>query len=108
MARTLLLLALAIGCGSGEPQRPVPTLVPSSSDPQRNVLVMDDGFDLAVPELRGVVAGAYTVVCRPSRPPPREPAELAEAKAQALAALRERDDQCHLEAGVEAKADPLA
>jgi subtilisin family serine protease len=103
-ATGLALCAAALtGCGDDGQK------VSSSHDPRQNVLVMDDGFDTKAEAFKGRLAGLYTVVCRdemPSTQPP--PASFAEAKARALASLQNRDDRCHLEAGVVDKPDPLA
>jgi hypothetical protein len=81
---------------------------PSSPDPQRNVLVMDDGFDVSVAALRTHVSAAYTIVCRSGTAAGPEPADFAAAKERALAALSVRDELCHLEPGLAVKPDPLA
>jgi hypothetical protein len=112
LSRRSGLSALAVvlwGCGGGEGGANDPGFAPSSPDPQRNVLVMDDGFDLSVPALRGRVAAAYTIVCRPAGGGDSQvPATFEEAKARALASLRNRDELCRLDRGVAAKPDPLA
>jgi hypothetical protein len=109
MARvfTACALVLVSACGPGT-GRPDPGPAPVSPDPQRNILVLDDGFDLSVEPLRGHVAASYTIVCRPEGAPGAAPADFQEAKARALASLDGRDDQCRLEPGLAVKSDPLA
>jgi hypothetical protein len=54
-----LSLGLAVGgCGGA-----TPTFVPASSNQQQNVMVIDEGFDLSVGELRGKVVAAFTEDC---------------------------------------------
>jgi hypothetical protein len=104
-----------VGCGGGSGV----SLVPASSNPQQNVMVIDEGFDLSVSDLRGRVAAAYTEACAD------EPAVGADAAASAdagnadaggsfdqmkqalLMALSTPDDSCHLTTGIGAKSDPL-
>jgi hypothetical protein len=114
--RGIALLAggvLLAGCGGSSG----PAFVPASADPRQNVMVIDQGFDLSVTELRGRVAAAYTQVCQQSTggggtdggsgdagPPP----SFDQMKEMYLAELAVQDDSCHLQQGVSAKPDPLA
>jgi hypothetical protein len=121
--RAWLAVTLVLACGGG-----APGVVESSPDPRRNVLVIDDGFDLTVPVFAGRVAGAYSIVCAhraaqatevdagppapvqvDGGPSGGEPdAGLNERKAGLIASLRVRDTNCRLEPGIEPKPDPLA
>jgi hypothetical protein len=99
---TTALLGLALaGCNDGPPGK--------SKNHQQNVLVIDDGFDTTVEPLKGQVAGAYTITCKtPSDGSGgTPPASFDEAKAQALAALKVKDDSCHITEGVTKKPDPM-
>jgi subtilisin family serine protease len=109
-----IIALFAAGCGSGSSG---PAFVPASADPRQNVMVIDQGFDLTVTDLRGRVAAAYTQVCQPASggggtdagsadagPPP----SFDQLKQQYIAALAMPDDSCHLDQGVSAKSDPLA
>jgi len=51
--------ALLVGCGGDSGF----SLVPASAKQQQNVMVIDEGFDLSIAELRGRVAAAYTETC---------------------------------------------
>ena len=112
-------LALA-GCGGGSGF----SLVPASSSQQRNVMVIDEGFDLSVGELRGLVAAAYTESCadEPAVAPDAAAstdagnadagnadagASFDQMKQALLTALSAPDDSCHLTTGIGAKPDPL-
>jgi hypothetical protein len=76
-------------------------------------MVIDEGFDLSVSELRANVAAAYTIVCDgTAAPDPGDPTgdantALATLKQHYIAALMTADDSCHLAAGISAKHDPL-
>jgi hypothetical protein len=108
---------VATGCGDNiSPE----SLVPASANPRRNVMVIDEGFDLSVREFHGRVAAAYTERCRATDDSGTPAAATADAdggadggsfadlKRQVIADLAIRDDSCHLEKGVSAKADPMA
>ncbi len=58
----VLMAALLVGCGGGGGGG----LVPASKQQQHNVMVIDQGIDVSVPDLQGKVAGAYTEVCADS------------------------------------------
>jgi hypothetical protein len=105
----------AVGCGGGSG----PPLVPASASRQQNVMVIDEGFDLSVSELRGRVAAAYTETCADEPASDADAAVSADAGADAgvsfdqmkqdlIAALAVPDDSCHLSVGIGAKADPFA
>jgi hypothetical protein len=92
---------LGSGCHNGG-------LAGKSKSRQQNVLVIDDGFDPTVDRLQGRVAGLYTITCKTdSGSGGAEPATFEEAKAQALAQLKVKDDSCHITEGVTKKPDPL-
>ncbi len=59
LASSCLALGLAGGCGGDGGF----SLVAPSHNQQQNVMVIDDGFDLSVSELRGRVAAAFTETC---------------------------------------------
>jgi Subtilase family len=105
----------AVGCGGGSGF----SLVPASSNRQQNVMVIDEGFDLSISELRGRVAAAYTETCADEPTSDADAAVSPDAGADAgvsfdqmkqdlIAALAVPDDSCHLSVGIGAKADPLA
>jgi len=104
-----------IGCGGGNGF----SLVPASSSRQQNVMVIDEGFDLSVGELRGRVAAAYTEACADEPTSDADAAVSSDAGADAgvsfdqmkqdlIAALAVPDDSCHLSVGIGAKTDPFA
>ncbi len=111
--RMLPALATLLGCGGGGP-----TLVPSSALPQQNVMVIDEGMDLSVPDLQGRVAAAYTETCVQSSGgggslvPPGGPVDAGpqfdSLKQMFIAAFAQTDDSCHLRLGISSKPDPLA
>lgn len=112
--RLLPTIVTLIGCGGGGP-----TLVPSSSMPQQNVMVIDEGMDLSVPDLQGRVAAAYTETCvddsssgGSSLVPPGGPVDAGpqfeSLKQMFIAAFGQTDDSCQLKLGIGSKADPLA
>jgi hypothetical protein len=108
------MVVLFAGCGGGGGLR----LVPDSKLQQQNVMVIDTGMDLSVPDLDGKVSGAYTETCQ------YEPSDAGDLfavdggpvdsgptfdslKQQLIAAYAQTDDSCHLNKGISAKADPL-
>jgi subtilisin family serine protease len=105
-----------IGCGGGSGF----SLVPPSSNRQQNVMVIDEGFDLSVSELRGRVAAAYTESCvdEPTSAPDAAVSPDAggadagvsfdQMKQDLISSLSVPDDSCHLSAGIGAKPDPFA
>ncbi len=103
------------------------SLVPASSSQQQNVMVIDEGFDLAVSELGGRVAATYTETCVDDQTSDAAPSDAAppdvvasdagiadagvsfdQMKQDLLAALTVPDDSCHLTVGIAAKTDPFA
>jgi hypothetical protein len=104
-----------VGCGGASGF----SLVPASSNAQQNVMVIDEGFDLSVSELRGRVAAAYTESCADGPTAGADAAASADAgntdagvsfdqmKQALLVALSVPDDSCHLTTGIGAKPDPL-
>jgi subtilisin family serine protease len=93
------LAVLAVGCGDNVP--------PLSSDPLRNVMVIDDGFDTSLPVFRERIAAAYTITCSdPAASGDDDPAD--DDKAALLAELAAPDDRCHLTDGVVPKENPFA
>ena len=59
LACVTAITALGAGCGDDQPE---------ASLPRRNVMVIDDGFDLSLPLVQGKVAGAYTIECADEAP----------------------------------------
>lgn len=55
-----LVAVLLPACSSGEEGAGI---APASADPRSNVMVIDQGIDLAAAELRGRVAAAFTLTC---------------------------------------------
>jgi subtilisin family serine protease len=120
-----LALSASFAAGCGDADEPgfvstfVPTFVPASPDAQKNVLVVDDGFDLAVTPLQGKVAAAFTIRCAPpaqaalsdppgpASPPGPTPA-LAEKKRAYLESLGRKETSCRLVSGISARRSPLA
>jgi Subtilase family len=116
-----------VGCGGGEGF----SLVAPSPRQQQNVMVIDEGFDLSISELRGRVAAGYTETCADetsggpdaSSSPDAAAADAGAApdgggadagasfdqmKQALLAALSVPDDSCHLTVGIGTKPDPFA
>jgi hypothetical protein len=116
------------GCGGGSGF----SVVPASADQRQNVMVIDEGFDLSVSELRGKVAAAYTETCADEPMAGIDASGAADAgiatdaasasadagsadagvsfaamKQQLLSALSVPDDQCQLSVGISAKPDPF-
>jgi hypothetical protein len=116
LRRVLLSTPLVLlGCGGGGP-----SLVPSSTQQQKNVMVIDEGIDLSVSELQGKVSGAYTETCVDSSGggdsgsivPPGGPVksgpQFDALKQMLIASFSQVDDSCHLRPGISGKADPMA
>jgi hypothetical protein len=106
LARPALLvplawLALAAACGGDEPPRVPPVI---SDDPRRNVMVIDDGFDVSVAELRDNVVAQYSVKCSGAG---ADALQIA-TKEAAIALFRNPPDDCRLVEGIAPKGDPLA
>jgi hypothetical protein len=108
------LLSLAACSGDGGP----PTASPEA---RQNVMVIDEGIDLASPELRGKVVASFAVQCPDSAVGGGDgngsggagggaPSATFDQRKQAyLAQLATPTPSCHLVAGaIPAKADPLA
>jgi len=95
------------------------SLVPPSPNQPQNVMVIDEGFDLSVGELRGRVAAVYTETCVDEPTTGADAAVSPDAggadagvsfdqmKQDLIAALSVPDDSCHLTVGIGAKADPF-
>jgi len=104
-------MGLLAACSGGAPGGP--RFVPASADARRNVMVIDEGFDLAAAELQGKVAAALTISCAAPAADSGDAGvdggslSFGEIKQQYLAALAVSDDSCHLDPGVSAKPDPL-
>lgn len=114
--RLLSTTVILIGCGGGGP-----SLVPSSMQQQQNVMVIDEGIDLSVPDLQGKVAGAYTETCVassgggadggsivPAGGPVTSGPEFDSLKQMLIALYSQVDDSCHLKPGISGKPDPMA
>ena len=109
---TVLTLVVLLGCGGGGGG-----LVPASKQQQQNVMVVDEGIDVSVPELQGKVAGAYTETCAnsgggggslvPDGGPVDGGAKFDSLKQQLIASFHQTDDSCHLTPGISSKADPM-
>ena len=109
---SVLAVTALIGCGGGGP-----TFVPSSKQQQQNVMVVDEGIDVSVPELQGKVAAAYTETCAdtgsqggslvPDGGPVDAGAKFDALKQQLLTAFAQTDDSCHLIPGITSKPDPM-
>jgi hypothetical protein len=101
------------------------SLVAPSAQQQQNVMVIDEGFDLSISELRGRVAAVYTETCADESAGGPDAASSPDAglapdggadagasfdqmKQALLAALSVPDDSCHLTVGIGAKPDPFA
>ena len=105
----------SVGCGGDGF-----SLVAPSPQQQRNVMVIDEGFDLSISELQGRVAAVYTETCAdetsdgadggasPDAGGPDAGASFDQIKQALLAALSGPDDSCHLTVGIGAKPDPFA
>jgi hypothetical protein len=110
---SVLAMAVLVGCGGGDGV----TIVPASKQQQQNVMVVDEGIDLSVPELQGKVAAAYTEVCAdsgsaggsllPDGGPVDAGPKFDTLKQQLIASFRETDDSCHLRSGISSKTDPM-
>jgi Subtilase family len=109
---TVLLLA---GCGGGSG----PRLVSDSPLQQQNVMVIDTGMDLSVPDLSGNASGADTESCLADADGGGDlfavdggPVDAGPAfdtlKQKLIAAYSETDDSCRLKSGITSKPDPLA
>src|SRR5262245_38558684 len=104
-------LALLAGCLGGDDD---PGMVYPSAEPRQNVMVVDRGFDLSVPDLRGRVAGAFTRTCQAPTDDSSmsmgagTPMTFEEVKRAYIADLMQPDTSCHLVPGIDAKPDPLA
>jgi subtilisin family serine protease len=105
-AFTLAMGAAATGCGS-DPAPPMP------DDARRNVMVIDDGIDLALPSFQGNVAAAHTVVCDPqmgrgdatdpTNVQVTQPADVQALKNGLITELGRPDESCHLRSGIDPK-----
>ncbi|HXJ20919.1 MAG TPA: S8 family serine peptidase [Polyangia bacterium] len=113
-AAAAIVALLAGGCGDDGPR-----LVPDSPLQQQNVMVIDTGMDLSVPDLNRKVSGAYTEVCgsdvddgpdiyADAGPPVDAGPTFDTLKQKLIAAYSQTDDSCHLNTGISAKSDPLA
>jgi hypothetical protein len=87
--------AITLGAGCGDD-------MPEASLPQRNVMVIDDGFDPSLPVVQGKVAGVYTIECA-DEDPDAQPGggDEADMKAALLAELAVPDDRCRLRPGLD-------
>lgn len=95
-----------------------------SADPRRNVLVIDQGFDLSVAELRGKVVAAFTVECQRNDDDGPAPdlggqggadagadggaPSFADIKQAFISRLMVASESCRLRPGIDDKPDPLA
>ncbi|MFL5305108.1 MAG: S8 family serine peptidase [Polyangia bacterium] len=109
---SVLAVALLVGCGGGGTG-----LVPASKQQQQNVMVVDEGIDVSVPELQGKVAGTYTETCAdntggggslvPDGGAVDSGAKFDSLKQQLIASFAQTDDSCHLTTGISSKSDPM-
>ncbi|MES1209132.1 MAG: S8 family serine peptidase [Pseudomonadota bacterium] len=109
---SVVLAAVLGGCGGGGGG-----LVPASKQQEQNVMVVDEGIDVSVPELQGKVAGAYTETCAasgggggslvPDGGPVDSGAKFDALKQQLIASFAQTDDSCHLVPGISSKSDPM-
>jgi Subtilase family len=89
------VMAITLGAGCGDDQ-------PEARLPQRNVMVIDDGFDPSLPVVQGKVAGAYTIECATEEPDAQPGGgNEADMKAALLAELAVADDSCRLRPGID-------
>ncbi len=100
-------LSIGVGACGGGPS--------ASSNPQQNVMVIDEAIDTSVSDLLGKVVGTYTETC--AMGPTRDAAVMPVAvdsgafdalKQMYLQELAQTDDSCHLTTGISSKPDPLA
>jgi hypothetical protein len=100
------------GCGGS---------VSVSAERQQNVMVVDEGFDVSVPDLQGKVAAAYTESCVDDSSASDASASLTGdagavdagpifdmLKQELIAEFKVPDDSCHIRTGIAAKRDPFA
>jgi Subtilase family len=82
----------------------------------RNVMVIDDGIDETVSDLRGKIIGSYTISCASAAVDPTDagttdagaaPPSFDVLKKNYLAELAIADQSCELRPGIAPKADPL-
>jgi hypothetical protein len=85
--------ASTLGAGCGDDQ-------PAADLPRRNVMVIDDGFDLSLPVFQGKIAAEYTIDCDEEPDDPPDAGTPADMKAALLVELAEPDDSCRLHPGV--------
>lgn len=114
-----LAAAMVVMCGCGGGGGGV-SLVSGSKLQQQNVMVIDEGMDLSVPDLQDHVTAAYTETCpsdtggggSPSLVPDGGPVDAGAAfdslKQMFITELSQTDDSCHLTTGISAKKDPLS
>jgi subtilisin family serine protease len=101
------LVILGGACGGDAPS--------ASSNPQQNVMVIDEGIDTSVGALQGKVIATYTETCVTGPTPdaavtvlPVDSGAFATLKETYLQDLAQPDDSCHLATGISSKGDPLA
>lgn len=108
-----LTVISSLGCGDNDGRTSV-----IADDSRRNVMIIDDGIDPALPAFQASLAAAFTVVCDAapadgaaspadvSRPEPGEGGadDFDALKKELLAELAMPDESCHLRPGIAAKA----
>jgi len=118
------LLAGAIGC-TGPSGEPATASASASASARENVMLIDQGIDVSIPDLAGKVVATFTLVC--SAAPPAGPADadppeatggsadtdagapsFEQTKRRLIEVLMTPDDRCRIVEGIGAKADPLA
>jgi hypothetical protein len=104
LTRSTLALMLAAAACEGrieDPPRHPAITVPAV------VMVVDEGFDLSLPVLRGAVAASYTMVCHRTLPAAAG-STFAQLKPALLAELSTSDETCSLREGIRALPNPFA